>query len=59
MQLPTEQQKILADLIRFRNIENRRSEIARDSLTAFRKGELKPQTVQAIISELRQSLKED
>jgi len=31
MQLPTEQQKILADLIRFRNIENRRCEIARDA----------------------------
>ena len=60
-QLPVEQQQMLIDIIQNRNIENRREEIARDaqqSLTAFRSGKLKPQSVEEIIAELRQSLDE-
>jgi len=47
------------DLIRGWRTEARRREIARDaqkSLAAFRSGQLKPQSVQAVITELRQSL---
>jgi len=58
-QFPTEQQELLIDLIRGWRIETRRREIARDaqeSLAAFRNGQLEPQSAQAVISELRQSL---
>ncbi len=59
-QFPTEQQEMLADLIRRWHIETRRREIARDaqeSLATFRSGQLKPQSAQAVIKELQQSLK--
>ena len=58
-QLPAEQQEMLIDLIRGWRIETRRREIARDaqeSLAAFRNGQLKPQSAQAVITELVQSL---
>jgi len=58
-QFPAEQQEILIDLIRGWCTETRRREIARDaqkSLAAFRSGQLKPQSAQAAITELWQSL---
>ncbi len=58
-QFPAEQREILVDLIRGWRIETRRREIARDaheSLAAFRKGELKPQSARAVIAELQHSL---
>jgi hypothetical protein len=61
MQLPVEQQEMLVDIIRNRHIEMRRREIARDAreaIAAFHAGKLKPQPVQEIIMELRQSLNE-
>ena len=61
MQFPAEQQEMLVDLIRGWRTENRRLEIARDaqeSLAAFRTGQLKPQSAQAVIAELQQSLEE-
>jgi hypothetical protein len=60
-QFPDEQQEMLVDLIRGWRTETRRREIARDaqeSLAAFRNGELKPQSAQAVITELRQSLED-
>ena len=58
-QFPAEQQEMLTDLIRGWRIETRRREIARDaqeSLAAFRSGQFEPQSAQAVISELEQSL---
>jgi len=58
-QFPAEQQEMLIDLIRGWRIETRRREIARnaqESLAAFRSGQLEPQSAQAVISELRQSV---
>lgn len=59
MQLSFEQQEMLLDIIRRRHIEDRRREMARDaqeSIAAFHAGQLKPQPVTEIITELRQSL---
>ena len=61
MQLPLEQQDMLIEIIRSRQIEHRREEIASDArqaIEAFKAGQLKPQSVDGIISELRQSLNE-
>lgn len=61
MQLPLEQREILLDVIRRRDIEARRQEIARDaeeSLAAFRAGELKPQSADEVIRELRRALED-
>jgi len=58
-QFPAEQQEMLVDLIRGWRTEARRREIARDaqaSLAAFRSGQLEPQSAQAVITELGQSL---
>jgi hypothetical protein len=60
-QFPDEQQEMLVDLIRGWRTETRRREIARDaqeSLAAFRSGQLEPQSAQAVITELRQSLED-
>jgi hypothetical protein len=60
-QFPPEQQEMLIDLIRGWRIEARRREIAHDaqeSLAAFRSGQLEPQSAQAVITELGQSLKD-
>ncbi len=56
-QFPAEQQEMLIDLIRGWRAETRRREIARDaqeSLATFRSGQLKPQSAQEVITELRQ-----
>jgi len=61
MQLPFEQQEMLLDIIHRRHIESRRQEIAQDAqeaIDAFHAGKLKPQPVEEIIAELRQSLDE-
>ena len=61
MQLPLEQREILLDVSRRRDIEARRQEIARDaekSLAAFRAGELKPQSADEVIRELRRALED-
>jgi hypothetical protein len=61
MQLSFEQQEILLEVVRRRHIESRRKEIARDaqeSIAAFQAGQLKPQSVNEIITDLRQSLNE-
>ena len=60
-QFPAEQQEMLIDLIRGWRTEARRREIARDaqeSLAAFRSGQLEPQSAQAVVTELRQSLED-
>jgi hypothetical protein len=59
MQLPLDQQEMLIEILQHRHIEQRREEIARDakeSLQLFREGKLKPQPVEEIIAELRQSI---
>ncbi len=60
-ELPTEQQDMLIEIMQKRRIEQRRSEIAEDaqlSLAAFRRGELKPESAEAAIMELRRSIGE-
>ncbi len=60
-QFPDEQREMLVDLIRGWRTEARRREIARDaqeSLAAFRSGQLDPQSAQAVITELQQSLED-
>jgi hypothetical protein len=61
MQLPPEQQEMLIDIVRHRQIERQRQEISDDaqqSLAAFRAGELESQSASDIITELRRSLDE-
>ncbi len=61
MQLPPEQQELLADLLTGWRIEARRREIARDandSLNAYRAGKYKPQSASTIINRLRESIEE-
>lgn len=55
-QLPTEHQEMLIDIFYRRLMEKRRKEIAADakkSIAAFHAGELKPQPLHEIITELR------
>ncbi|MBM4044193.1 MAG: hypothetical protein FJ279_03695 [Planctomycetes bacterium] len=62
MRLPREQREMLLDIIRRREIEERREEIARDgraSIARFRAGKLKPQSVDKVIQELRQTLEDE
>ncbi len=59
MQLPVEQQEMLIEILHNRHLEQRRDEIAedaRESISAFRAGQIRPQPVEDIILELRQSL---
>lgn len=59
MQLPLDQQEMLIEILRHRYIEQRREEIATDakeSLQMFRESKIKPQPLEEIIAELRQSL---
>ncbi len=61
MQLPLEQREILLEIIRSRDIEARREEIAQDareSLAAFHAGELKPQTAGEVMLELRRDIED-
>ncbi|MFZ1401158.1 MAG: hypothetical protein WAS33_29910 [Candidatus Promineifilaceae bacterium] len=62
MQLPPEQQEMLIDIVRHRQIERRRQEMAEDaqqSLAAYQAGEYKPQSAVQIIRELHLGLDED
>ncbi len=55
-QLPSDQQDLLVQIIRNRQIERRRDEIAengREALAAYRAGELKSYTAEDAIAELR------
>lgn len=59
MKLPFEQQEMLVTIIRSRQIEARRNQIAADAraaLTEYRAGNLKAQPAEAVISDLRQDL---
>lgn len=61
-QLPLEQREMLIEIVKNQMIEARREEIAEDakeSIAAFHRGELKPQPLENIISELKASLTED
>lgn len=62
MKLPIEQREVLVDVLRKRDIEARRAEIAanaRASIEAFHAGQLATQSAQEMIKELRQSLDEE
>jgi uncharacterized protein (DUF305 family) len=62
VQLPIDQQEMLIDILRHRQIEARRQEIAQsaqESILAYRMGQLKPQSAIDTIRELRDSLAED
>lgn len=62
MQLPLEQQEMLIQILRKRHIESHRAEIAKDAqeaIAAFHQGRLKPQPIEEILTELRQSLYEN
>jgi hypothetical protein len=61
MQLPYDQQAMLADLIYRRHVDRRREEIARDaqaSLWEFRSGQFQAQSVRDVITVLHQALDE-
>lgn len=62
MQLPAEQREMLVEILTRRQIEERRHEIATDaeeSIANYRTGEIKAQTAQKVIRELRQSLEDE
>ena len=55
-QLPVDRQDMLVQIVRSRQIERRRDEIAqnaRETMAAYRAGELKAYTAAAAIAELR------
>ncbi len=57
--LPIEQQEMLIQIMQNRLIENRRQEIAdeaKQAISSFHRGELKPQTADEVIAELQKSL---
>ena len=59
MKLPFEQQEMLVEIIHRRQIEAHRKEIAESAqaaLAAFRAGQLKPQSAEDVIRELREDL---
>jgi len=61
-QLSIEQREMLLEIVKNQMIEARREEIAQDakeSIAAFHRGELKPQPIEEIISELQATLAED
>jgi hypothetical protein len=61
-QLSIEQREMLLEIIKNQMIEARRDEIAQDAkeaIAAFHRGELKPQPIEDIISELQATLAED
>lgn len=61
-QLPLEQREMLLEIVKNQMIETRREEIAQDAkeaIAAFHCGELKPQPIENIISELRATLTKD
>jgi hypothetical protein len=61
-QLPLEQREMLLEIVKNQMIEAQREEIAKDAkeaIAAFRRGDLKPQPIENIISELQATLTED
>lgn len=61
-QLSIEQREMLLEIVKNQMIEARRDEIAQDAkeaIAAFHSGELKPQPIEDIISELQATLAED
>jgi hypothetical protein len=61
-QLPVEQQEMLIQIVQNRLRENCRQEIAEDAkqvISSFHKGELKPQTAEEVIAELRETVRDD
>ena len=59
MQLPLAQREMLIDILLHRHVEQRREEIvqsAKEAISDFRAGRLKPQSAKSIISELRSTL---
>lgn len=61
-QLSLEQQEMLLEIVENRLIETRRQEIARDAQEAianFHQGKLFPQSVEAVITQLRETLPEN
>jgi hypothetical protein len=61
-QLPFEQREMLLEIVKNQMIEARREEIAQnaqEAINAFHRGELKPQSLENIISELQATLTED
>ncbi|MFM7439364.1 MAG: hypothetical protein ACKO2V_12295 [Snowella sp.] len=61
-QLTDEDQEALADILRQRQIERRRDEIARDAQEAmaeYRAGNLKPMSAEEAIAELNRYLESD
>ncbi|HRI56453.1 MAG TPA: hypothetical protein PK170_05085 [Anaerolineae bacterium] len=61
LQLPTEQQEMLVGILRSRQIEARRQEIAADagvSITAFRADKLKAYSAEDLIAELHETLED-
>ncbi len=61
LQLPAEQQEMLVDILRSRQIEARRQEIAADaraSIAAFRAGKLKAYSAEDLITELHKTLED-
>jgi transcriptional regulator with AAA-type ATPase domain len=62
MNLPTEQQEMLIQILQRRAIEQRRDEIACDaqlSLAEFREGKLKIQTAEEAIADLQEFIQND
>lgn len=62
MQLSDEQREMLLDILKRRDVEARRKEIAVDaraSLEAYRAGKLRPQSAGSVIRELRGALESD
>ncbi|GEA28441.1 hypothetical protein MiAbW_03016 [Microcystis aeruginosa NIES-4325] len=58
-QLSLEQQEMLLEILQNRLLDIRRQEIARDakeSINAFHQGEFKPQPLEIILRELRETL---
>jgi hypothetical protein len=61
MQLPPAQQDMLLEILHSRRIEARRLQIAndaRDSIAAYRTGQLKTQSAETVIAELRRALED-
>jgi hypothetical protein len=61
-QLPLEQREMLLEIVKNQKIEAQREEIAKDAkeaIAAFHRGDLKPQPIENIISELQATLIED
>ena len=59
MQLPTEQQEMLLEILRRRQVESRRQEIATDaqaSLAEYRTGRLPAQSAEEAIADLHKAL---